>query len=385
MKIVDNNLQSPGQDKFEINLLGVVIVLAKYIKLIVAAPLVASIIALIVTFQSPNFYTADTTFMPPKQASSALAIASLSALPGMFGGGGGIMLGTDDIYIALLNSRTMQDAMIKRFKLMQVYKTTSQQGARGALAGATQVKSSKDGLIHIMITETNPKRAALLANGYVDALLQMNNEQALSEANRNRNLAEEEFIKAKNRLGDAELAIKQLQEQTGFIMVGPQIGMLQATIKSTELELADMRAFATPNNPEYIRTRQKLDNLRAEIGKAQAGSRTVSNAPERILDFTKKTKELKYAEALYEMALQQLTLANISAAKSESSIRVIDRALVPEHKSGPFRSNSVAIAAIAALFVAVIIAFLIEAYQRSKTNGESVEQMKTIRGYLRWN
>ncbi len=383
---MDNNLQSPGQDKFEINLLGVVIVLAKYIKLIVAAPVVASIIALIVTFQSPNFYTADTTFMPPKQASSALAIASLGTLPGMFGGGGGgIMSGTDDIYIALLNSRTMQDALIKRFKLMQVYKTTSQQGARGALAGATQVKSSKDGLIHIMITEKNPKRAALLANGYVDALLQMNNEQALSEANRNRNLAEAEFIKAKNRLGDAELAIKQLQEQTGFIMVGPQIGMLQATIKSTELELADMRAFATPNNPEYIRTRQKLDNLRAEIGKAQAGSRTVSNVPERILDFTKKTKELKYAEALYEMALQQLTLANISAARSESSIRVIDRALVPEQKSGPFRSNSVAIAAIAALFVAVIIAFLIEAYQRSKTNGESVEQMKTIRGYLRWN
>ena len=159
--------------------------------------------------------------------------------------------------------------------------------------------------------------------------------------------------------------------------------MLQNLIKSTERQLAELSLSATPNNPDYIKTRQKLNNLQAEIGKAQAGANYVSKAPERILDFTHKTRDLKYAEALYQMALQQLTIARIDESKASSSIQVIDCAVVPEKKSGPFRSTTVLFAAAGGLFIAVILAFLVEAYHRSKTNGESVAQLKTLKSYLR--
>jgi len=382
--------QKPETGKeFEINLLDVAIVLAKHIKLLVALPLLTAVIAGIMAFQSPDLYTADTTFMPPEQASSASSmlssLSSLSSLSGMLGGGGGAGMSPGSNYIAVIKSRTLRDDMVKRFNLLGIYHTKSLESARNALAGQTLVKSGKeDRLITIQITDTNPKRAALLANGYVEVLLKQNNELALSEASQTRLAAEKEFLKAKNRLGDAESAIKQLQEKTGLITVGPQISMLQGMIKSTERQLAELSLSATPNNPEYIKTRQKLNNLQAEIGKAQAGSNYVSKAPERILDFTHKTRDLKYAEALYQMALQQLTIARIDESKASSSIQVIDRAVVPEQKAGPLRSRIVLFAAAGGLFIAVILAFLIEAYQRSQTNRESVAQLKTLKSYLRW-
>jgi tyrosine-protein kinase Etk/Wzc len=380
--------QETGKE-FEINLLDVAIVLAKHIKLLVALPFIMAVIALIVVIQSPDIYTADTTIMPPKATASASSmlssLGSPGSLSGLLGGGIGSGVSSGPTYIAVIKSRDLRDDMVKRFKLLDVYHTKSLESARNALAGQTLVKIGKeDGLITIKITDTNPKRAALLANGYVEVLLKKNKELALSEASQSRLAAEQEFLKAKNTLGDAEIEIKQLQEKTGLITVGPQIAMLQSMINSTERQLAEMSLSATSNNPEYIKTRQKLNNLQTEIGKAQAGSNYVSKAPERILDFTRKTRNLKYAEALYQLALQQLTLARIDESKASSSIQVIDRAVVPEQKAGPLLSRIVLFTALAGLFIAVIIAFIIEAYQRSTTNQESAAQLQTLKSYLRW-
>ena len=98
-------MPDPSQNKidaYEINLLDVAIVLAKYKKLLVALPLISALIAAIISFQSPNYYTADTTFMPPKQASSVSSMlssmSSVGSLSGMLGGGGaGGMGGQNDI------------------------------------------------------------------------------------------------------------------------------------------------------------------------------------------------------------------------------------------------------------------------------------------------
>jgi len=363
--------------EFEINLLDVAIVLAKHLKLLIALPLITAIIAGFSAHQRPDLYTADTTFMPPKQSASVSSMVS-----SLVGGGGGIS-GPNEMYLAVLTSRSMQDRMIKRFNLFSVYKTKSLESARGALAGQTAVKTTKDGLIHLQITDTNPKLAALLANGYVEVLLQMNNELALTEAAQHRLAAEQEFLKAKNNLSDAENTVKSLQENTGMITVGPQIAALQTMINSTERQLAEMSLYATPGNPDYIKAKQKLANLQTEIGKAQEGSKYVSKAPERILEYTHKARDLKYAESLYQLALQQLTLARVDEAKAGSSIQVLDRAVVPEQKSGPLRSRSVLIASMIAFIIAVMVAFIVEAFQRLQTNTESEKQLQTLRTYLR--
>ena len=382
-------MPEPSQNKidaYEINLLDVAIVLAKYKKFIIALPLITAIIFAIVTSKDPDTFQAETTFMPPKKAESVSSLVSslgsLGSISGMLGGGGGIGAG-NELYIAILKSRDMQYRLVKRFNLLAVYKTTSLEGARQALNGQTQIKTEKSGLIALTITDTDPKRAALLANGYTEELMRSNNELALSDAAQQRRIAEIQLLKAKNTLTEAETVVKQLQESTGLITVGPEVAVLQSMISTTQRQLKDMSLATTPGNSEYIKTQHKLTNLQAEIGKAQSAKGYISKAPERILDFMHKTRDLKYAEALYQMAMQTLTAAKMNELTAGSTIQVIDRAIPPAQTSGPNRNRTVLIAFIAALFAAIIIAFLLEAIERSKQNPESTTQYQTIKNHLK--
>jgi tyrosine-protein kinase Etk/Wzc len=210
----------------EISLFDLAITLAKHKKIILGAPVVAAIIAAIFSLLSPNIYTADTLVLPPQQQSSASAMLSqLGALSGLAGGAigsaGGIK-NPNDTYIAMLKSRTLQDNMIKRFKLQAVYKTKTPDKTREALKGATTVKVGKDGLITISVDDKNPQRAALLANGYVDQLQLMTQVFAVTEASQRRLFYEKQLQQAKQSLGDAEIAMKQLQEKTGLLKLDDQ-------------------------------------------------------------------------------------------------------------------------------------------------------------------
>ena len=374
-------------DTYEINLLDVAIVLSKHKKLLIVLPLITAIIFAIMTRKLPDTFQAETTFMPPQKSqnvSSVLSsLGSLGSISGMLGGAGGGIGQGNELYIAILKSRDMQYKLVKRFNLLAVYKTTSLERARQALNGQTEIKTEKSGLISLTITDTDPKRAALLANGYADELMRSNNELALSDAAQHRLFAESQFLKANNTLTEAEKTVKQLQESTGLITVGPEVTVLQNLINNTQRQLKDMSLTTTPGNPEYIKTQQKLTNLQAEIGKAQGAKGYISKAPERILDFIHKTRDLKFAEALYQMALQSLTAAKMNELTSGSNIQIINRAIPPEEKSGPDRNRTVLIAFFAALFVAVLLAFLLEAIERSKQNPEFTTQFQTIKNHLK--
>jgi tyrosine-protein kinase Etk/Wzc len=376
----------------EISLFDLAITLAKHKKLILGAPLVAAIIAAIFSLLSPNIYTADTQILPPQQQSSASAMLSqLGALSGMAGASAGIK-NPNDTYIAMLKSRTLQDQMIKRFKLQTVYKTKTPGQTRKVLTGATTVKVGKDGIIAISVDDKNPQRAAQLANGYVDELQLMTQLFAVTEASQRRLFYEKQLQQAKQSLGDAEIAMKQLQEKTGLIQIGAQAeafvragAELKSQIAMKEVELGAMRTFATGNNPDYIRIQQLLGGLRAQLSKIDAGTVTSAKIPEAGLEYIRKTRDLKYAETIYELLAKQFEMAKIDEAKESSVIQVLDKAVVPEQKSKPKRSMIVLISALATGFIATLWAFITEALQNAKKDTETKTQLNTLKNHLRWN
>lgn len=372
----------------EISLLHLAITLAKHKKIIIGAPLVAAIIAAIFSLLSPNIYTADTQIFPPQRQSSASAMLSqLGALGGMTGG----IKNPNDAYIAMLKSRTLQDNMIRRFKLQDIYKTTTQGSTRGALTGATTIKFGKDGIIGIYVDDLNPSRAAMLANGYVDELQRLTQVFAVTEASQRRLFFEQQLLRAKKNLGDAEVGLKQLQEKTGIIQLDAQAQQIISTaaglkgqIAMKEVELGAIRTFATGNNPDYIRTQQMLGGLQAQLAKIETGTVTTSKVPETSLEYIRKTRDLKYAETIYELLAQQFEMAKIDEAKESSLIQVLDKAVVPEQKSKPNRSQKVLIAALAVGFLAIIWAFITEALKNAKRDIESNTQLNTLKKHLRW-
>jgi uncharacterized protein involved in exopolysaccharide biosynthesis len=386
----DPNLVRDEPMEDEISLLDLAITLAKHKKLILGAPLLAAVVAVVFTLFSPNIYTADTQIMPPQQQSSASAMLSqLGALSGMAGAAG--IKNPNDTYIAMLKSRTLQDSMIRRFKLQNVYTTKTPGDTRKKLSGVTTVTSGKDGLITVQVDDKNPQRAAMLANGYVEALQQMTQVFAVTEASKRRLFFEKQLLLAKQSLSDAEIGLKQLQEKTGVIQLDAQAKViietaaaLKGQIAMKEVELGAMRTFVTGNNPDYIRMQQVLAGLRGQLAKVETGTVTTSKVPETGLEYIRKVRDLKYAETIYELLAKQFEMAKIDEAKESSVIQVLDKAVVPEQKSKPKRSMTVLLAAVATGFLAILWAFISEAIRNAKKESETKAQLNLLKQNLRW-
>jgi hypothetical protein len=75
----------------------------------------------------------------------------------------------------------------------------------------------------------DPKRAADLANAYVDELTLVMQNVAITEASQRRLFYERQLRAAKNDLADAEVSLRQTQEKTGLIQLD---GQARAIIES---------------------------------------------------------------------------------------------------------------------------------------------------------
>jgi tyrosine-protein kinase Etk/Wzc len=123
-------LSTTGRDTKddEISLLDLLIV-AERKRTIFLVTAVFAIIAIIVSLVLPKRYTATVTLLPPQQNSSmgaALAsqLGNLGGMVALAGGSLGLKSPNDTI-VAMFKSRTVEDAMIQRFGLMQEYQEST--------------------------------------------------------------------------------------------------------------------------------------------------------------------------------------------------------------------------------------------------------------------
>ncbi len=377
---MDNNIQASEQMDDEINLFDLAITLAKHKKMILGAPLVAAIIATIFSLFSPNIYTADTKILPRQSPSGAVSAD---------------IKNPTEVFVEMLKSRMLQNDMIRRFNLQAVYETKTPGTTLQALAAATTVKAGNDGIIAISVDDKNPQRAALLANGYVDELQRMTQLADVSGASQRRIFYEKQLVQAKQSLGDAEFAVKELQEKNGPIQLNVQAeafvrasAELKSQIAMKEAELGAMRTirtFAADNNPDYIRIQQLLVGLREQLSMMDAEMVTTAKIPEAGLEYIRKTRDLKYAETICKLLSKQFEMAKIDDAYGSSVVQVLDKAIAPEQKSKPKRSKNILLVAVATGFLAILWAFITEALQNAKKDTETQTRLNTLKNYLRWN
>src|SRR5208283_4035840 len=108
----------------EISLLDILIVLAERKRIIVGVTAVFAILAIVISLLLPKSYTATVSLLPPQQSSSASAAltSQLGSMGGMAALAGGLDLkNPNDMFVGMLQSRTVEDAMVQHFGLMQEY------------------------------------------------------------------------------------------------------------------------------------------------------------------------------------------------------------------------------------------------------------------------
>ena len=382
----------------EFSLLDLLIVLAERKRLIFCITIATAIIATVVAFVLPKRYTATVTLLPPQQNSS-MGAALVSQLGGMGGmaalAGGGLLKNPNDMYVAMLKSRTVEDAMVLHFGLMQEYHTKYISDCRKAFEGHTKVDGNgKDGLIHISVTDADPRRASDLANGYLDQYRDLSQHLAITEASQRRLFFEQQLEQAKDKLENAEEKLKNTQQKTGMIQPAGQAGALiqsavslRAQIEAKQVEIQSLRLYATGENPQLVTAEKELQSLRTELAKlggSESGTEAELLIPrgqvsEAALQYLRAEREVKYYETIFEILARQFEIAKLDEAKQGAAIQVVDAAIPPDRRSSPRRGLIVIGATAIGFFLGVFTALLFDLFQRMQSSSETARKLHLLR------
>lgn len=398
----EREILEPYQAESEISLLDGVILILKRKRFILRFVLGATILAAIVSLLLPVQYEAKVVLLPPAQNSS-IASSLIGELGGMGGlgslaalAGGSLGLKNPaDMYVSLLTSETVEDALIQRFGLMQEYKTKRMSDTRKELENrTTAVAGAKDGLIRISVEDHDPKRAAEIANGYIQEFQRLSASLAITEAARRRLFFQKELEQTKESLTAAENAMTQTEKTTGVLQIDSQAralvesaAVLRAQVAAKQVQIEGMRSFAAEDNPELVLAKQELAALQLQLQRVAGSSQdtgsdinlTKGRVTQAGMEYLRRYRELKYQETVYELLAKELEIAKLDEAREGSAVQVVDPALPPDKKSSPHRTLIVLGAMILSFFFAVFWVALRQRFASASELPENRDRIRTIR------
>lgn len=402
---VEANATAQSEQESSVDVLDVALLLSKFWRRIAIITLVFFLLGILFALWLKPVYTGKAIILPPQQPQSSLGsllgstLGSLVSLGGGAGGASSFLKSPADMYIGILKSQTIADQLIKEFNLQKVYHEKTLEDTRHALEKQSDFDSQKDGLIHISVTDHDPQRASALANGYIDALYRMNSTLALTDASQRRLFFGEQIDQEKTALNKAEDELAATELKTGLIQMTGQEAIIIRTIADVQAKIAADQVLlnrdltsATEQNPEVQRLQQEIVTLQGQLiqlqnneKKIQPGDITVpaGHLPGEALEYERKLRDMKFHEALFELLTKQYEAARIDEAKSAPLIQVVDRAMVPDKKSGPPRKLIVLGFTFVGVFFACLYCLASSAVARIKQNPEHSVRLQEIRSSLR--
>ncbi|UCG58757.1 MAG: hypothetical protein JSU70_04430 [Phycisphaerales bacterium] len=215
----------------DVNLFDYVRVFLKYRKMIFLICVVAVGATTVFTLLSLEKYSATTSIVPPLEF-----LRQQSELTGGLGLGNSSLLGNAlgvtsiaDMYVGILESRAVADAIIDKFDLMDVYKKVKHRSdARRKLKKSTRIGISDEGIVTVTVRDSDPNRAAAIANTYVEELDGRNKTLSSGQATSKR-----EFLG--NRLAEIE---QKLAKIDNILSREAKVQEMLFELLTTEYEIA---------------------------------------------------------------------------------------------------------------------------------------------------
>lgn len=391
---IDSSDRSTAEDG-EISLLDLLIILAERKRIVLGSTAIFAVLAIIISLILPASYTATATLLPPQENSSmsgilASQLGSMGGMAALAGGSLGLK-NPNDRYVAMLKSRTVEDAMVQRFGLMGEYHAKRLSDARKKFEDHTTVDGSgKDGLIHIFVEDHDANRASEIANGYIDQFRDLSQHLAISEASQRRLFFQQELEHSKNDLANAEQALAETEQKTGVIQPDSQAraliesaASLRAQITAREVQIQGMQTYATGENSALIQAQKELAGLQAQLTKLGGSEDAGGNefmipkglVPKTGMEYVRKLRDVKYYETIFGILARQFEMAKLDEAKEGALIQVVDPAIPPDRRSFPKRALIVSGATCLGLFLGAFLVLFQAGYEYLKRFQESSEKI----------
>ncbi len=336
----------------------------------------------------PFIYKAECRILPPSQGSSRMAglMAQMGGLADLVGLSGGGTANSGQMMIGILKGNTVVDAIIDRFKLMELYEQDIRLNMRKTVTdNILEVNEDiKSGIVTVAALDEDPVRAADMANAFVEELQKRLQSLSLTEAGQRRLFFETQLKQAQQGLADAEDAMLRYQQESGVIVLEPQmkallesITALRGKIAEKNVEVSSLQTYAKQNNPQLKLAQSQLEAMNQELERLEEQQKmsgkafpSMSQAPELGMEYQRYYRDVQIAGAMYEVMLKQFEAAKLDEAKDFSTVQIVDPATPPDYKYKPSRAKITIIGTMLGMFLGCAWAFFADYIRSLKEGGE---------------
>jgi uncharacterized protein involved in exopolysaccharide biosynthesis len=373
-------------------------ILVKRRKFILTTIFAAGFLTAAVTLLMPNWYAATASVLPPKRPGGLLSLLEgggfssiLKNLPGI----GGRLSGGQEAYsyLAILQSRTAMEKVVRKFDLFEVYEISdsSMEKAVRALTNNTEFDFATEGNITITVFDKDRRRAADMANYFVELLNELSVQLGTQEARNNREFVERRYFQNKSDLRNAEDSLKAFQQKFGIYALPEQTASAikaASTLKSEavakEIQLGITKQGLGADNPQTQTLQLELAELNKKLMEMKLGTadwykdQTLSlfvpfkDVPSVAAQYVRLYREFEIQNRLMEFLLPLYEQAKIDEQKDTPVVLVLDKAVPPERKARPHRSLVVLIFMALAAMSSTTWVFVREIYDREKERNAKV-------------
>lgn len=355
-------------------LLGFLTLLGEQKRVFLVVVLLGVALSLTMALRAPRIYSASTIILPPQaqQNSAAGTLAQLGALAGM--AGVGAAKAPDEMYVSLLKTRRLQDAVIQRFGLQKRYGKTTMLDTRALLAKRVAVSTErKTGLITVTVDDLDAAFAAEVANGYFDELKKLLSTLAVTEAQQRRMFYEQQVSKGRETLAEAEMNFRKVQAESGMSAsqslaeAGIKAGVdLRTQIAGKEVQLAAVSRFATGLSPERQKLAAELAALRQQLIKLEQGGGASASTPNQGMAAVQAFRNMKIQEASLDALIRLYEVARVDEAREGPLLQQVDKAVPPERFAKPSRAGIAIRGGLLSVVVGVVLAVSLAWWRRCK-------------------
>ena len=360
--------------------------------------IIVSLLSIIISLLLPKWYASKAVVLS-SGAGQFNFLSSISPIPvADFG----LSTINEDInnFIAILQSRTVKEYMVKKFNLVDRYKQRDIEFAMEAFEEKIELEVTEEGTLEITIFDKDPLMAKEMVNEVLFMLDQINQSIGMEAGKYNREFLENRININKKDLEKAELALKTFQEKTGIIDLVAQLSStmqmsaqaynsifeaytaLYAKKIETETELAVAKTTLSNNNPTImqlekllkeqtvqleqlmIKLDEKLQYLLSNISPAQIDtvpniefSVSFNTLPSLGLENARLIREVELQSTIQEILIPQFEQAKLEETKNIPTLQIIDKPKVALNKSKPKRSLIVIASTVMSFLMSLIFLY----------------------------
>ena len=305
---------------------------------ILAPTLVCALLAFAGSFLMQARYVATATFFPPSEPTRSLPEDPRSIeLSDIYAGIG--LSGDAYQYMSLMQSALITDRLADRFQLDTVYGVQGRDDTRRMLARHTRIAGGRsDGLIAVSVEDSDPLRAASIANAYAAELGTLVAHLAIGQAQQRLVFFEQLAGDSDTRLAAAQRALSEggfdnaaLRMDAGAtadLYVGAQSALAEA-----EVTLAGLESTRGAAHPQVLTQSATIATLRRQTANIAA------RQPTATADYVRIYREFTYQRTLNEVLRRQTDGARMDAGRNLPLVEIVDPAQPPERRAWPRRGN----------------------------------------------